>query len=90
MHVIQLPHHLDECPPSLDVPLRPAEVVTAEPPPADVWERPTTLYSLAGRAVADAATRGADAAGTACCWHPGHGAAARTGPHLEAVFGSPG
>jgi len=59
MHVIELPYHLDEYLPGLDVPLRPAEVVTAELPPGDVWERLATLYALAGQAVADAATGGA-------------------------------
>jgi arginase len=59
MHVIQLPYHLDEYLPGLDVPLPPAEVVTAELPPGDVWERLAILYSLAGQAVAGAATRGA-------------------------------
>jgi arginase len=58
MHVIQLPYHLDEYLPGLDVPLRPAEVVTAELPPGDVWERLAILYSLAGQAVAGAAIRG--------------------------------
>jgi hypothetical protein len=59
MHVIQLPHHLDEYLPGLDVPLRPAEVVTAELPAGDVWQRLATLYALAGEAVAGAASRGA-------------------------------
>jgi arginase len=59
MHVIQLPYHLDEYLPGLDVPLRPAEVVTAELPAGDVWERLATLYALAGQAVADAAASGA-------------------------------
>jgi arginase len=59
MDVIELPYHLDEYLPGLDVPLRPAEVVTAELPAGDVWERLAILYALAGQAVADAAARGA-------------------------------
>jgi arginase len=59
MRVIKLPYHLDEYLPGLDVPLRPAEVVTAELPAGDVWERLATLYALAGQAVAGAPVRGA-------------------------------
>jgi Arginase family len=59
MHVIQLPYHLDEFLPDLDVPLPPDEVVTAELGGGDVWERLGALYSLAAQAVADAASDGA-------------------------------
>ena len=59
MRVIELPYHLDERLPDLDVPLPPDEVVTAEPPAGDVWERLGALYSLAAQAVADAAGGGA-------------------------------
>jgi arginase len=59
MRVIQLPYHLDEFMPDLDVPLPPGEVVTAELPAGDVWEQLGALYSLAVRAVADAAGDGA-------------------------------
>jgi arginase len=59
MRVIQLPYHLDEFLPDLDVPLPPEEVVTAELPGGDVWEQLGALYSLAAQTVADAAGDGA-------------------------------
>ena len=59
MRVIQLPYHLDEFLPDLDVPLPPEEVVTAELASGDVWERLGALYSLAAQAVAAAARDGA-------------------------------
>jgi hypothetical protein len=36
------------------------------------------------------ATGRAAAVGIACTWHPGHRAAARVGPHLEAALAAGG
>lgn len=58
MRVIGAPYHLDEYLPGLDLPLRPEELVTADLPAGDVWERLATLYALVGQAVADTAGRG--------------------------------
>jgi len=55
VRVIKVPYHLDEYQPDLDIPLRPAEVVTADLPSGDVWERLAALYSVVGQAVAAAA-----------------------------------
>jgi hypothetical protein len=44
MTVIAVPYHLDEYLPDLDLPLEPAEVVTAESPPGAPWERLAVLY----------------------------------------------
>jgi arginase len=58
VRVIGVPYHLDEYLPDLDLPLRPAEVVSADLPGGDVWERLAALYSLVGQVVAGAAGRG--------------------------------
>ncbi|HUY50256.1 MAG TPA: arginase family protein [Streptosporangiaceae bacterium] len=58
MHVIQVPYHLDDYLPDLDLPLRPGEMITADLPRGAVWERLAALYSLVGGAVAGAAGRG--------------------------------
>jgi hypothetical protein len=46
MSVIQVPYHLDEYLPDLDVPLRPDVVLTPDLPGDDVWGRLGALYSL--------------------------------------------
>ncbi len=58
MRVIGVPYHLDEYLPDLDFPLRPADMVTADLPSGDAWERLAALYSLVGQAVADTAGGG--------------------------------
>jgi arginase len=58
MTVIAVPYHLDEYLPDLDLPLMPAEVVTAEFPPGGPWERLAVLYDAVARAVAADAGRG--------------------------------
>jgi arginase len=58
MSVIQVPYHLDEYLPDLDVPLPPDTVVTAELPAGDVWDRLSALYSGLAAAVASEAGRG--------------------------------
>jgi arginase len=58
MTVIAVPYHLDEYLPDLDLPLMPAEVVTAELPPGGPWERLAVLYDAVARAVAADAGRG--------------------------------
>ena len=55
---ILVPYHLDEYLPGLDVPLRAGEVVTADLPSGDVWDRLTALYGAVADVVADAARRG--------------------------------
>lgn len=57
VRVIGIPYHLDEYLPDLDFPLRPGEIVSADLPSADVWERLAALYGLVARTVADAAVR---------------------------------
>ena len=52
MTVMAVPYHLDEYLPDLDLPLEPAEVVTAEFPPGAPWERLAVLYDAVARAVA--------------------------------------
>jgi arginase len=55
MTIIAVPYHLDEYLPDLDLPLEPDEVVTAEFPPGDPWERMAVLYdAVAGAVAADA------------------------------------
>ena len=44
MTIIAVPYHLDEYLPDLDLPLEPDEVVTAQFPPGDPWERMAVLY----------------------------------------------
>jgi arginase len=58
MTVILVPYHLDEHLPDLDVPLRAAEVVTADLPAEDTWGRLAALYDATAGAVAAAARRG--------------------------------
>jgi len=55
---ILVPYHLDEHLPGLDVPLRAGEVVTADFPPGDVWDRLAALYDAVAGAVAAVARRG--------------------------------
>ena len=55
MTIIAVPYHLDEYLPDLDLPLEPDEVVTAQFPPGDPWERLAVLYdAVAGAVAADA------------------------------------
>src|SRR6266576_44591 len=58
MSVIQVPYHLDEYLPDLDVPLPPDAVITPDLPAGDVWGRLSALYSSLAAAVADEAGRG--------------------------------
>jgi arginase len=58
VRVIAVPYHLDEHLPGLDFPLRADEVVIADLPPADVWDRLAALYGAVAGAVAGAARRG--------------------------------
>ena len=55
MTVIAVPYHLDEYLPDLDLPCEPDEVVTAQFPPGDPWERLAVLYEeVAGAVASDA------------------------------------
>jgi arginase len=58
MSVIQVPYHLDEYLPDLDVPLPPDTVITADLPAGDVWDRLSALYAGLAGAVAAEAGRG--------------------------------
>jgi arginase len=58
MSVIQVPYHLDEYLPDLDVPLPPDVVLTPDLPGGDVWGRLGALYSSVAAAVAGEAGRG--------------------------------
>jgi arginase len=58
MTVIAVPYHLDEYLPDLDLPLMPADVITAEFPPGVPWERLAVLYDAVARAVAADVGRG--------------------------------
>src|SRR5437773_3006094 len=58
MSVIQVPYHLDEYLPDLDVPLPPDAVITPDLPAGDVWGRLSALYSSLAAAVADEAGSG--------------------------------
>jgi len=58
MSVIQVPYHLDEYLPDLDMPLPPDTVITADLPDGDVWGRLSALYSGLAAAVASEAGRG--------------------------------
>jgi len=51
MTVIAVPYHLDEYLPDLDLPGEPDEVVTAQLPPGDPWERLSVLYDAVACAV---------------------------------------
>lgn len=57
MSVIQVPYHLDEYLPDLDVPLPPDTVITADLPAGDVWDRLSALYAGLAAAVAAEAGR---------------------------------
>jgi len=50
--VLKVPYHLDEYLPDLDLPLRADEVITADLPSGDVWERLAVLYRRVAGAVA--------------------------------------
>lgn len=52
---IWVPYHLDEYLPDLDLPLVPDEVIAADLPPGDVWDRLAMLYEQVASAVADSA-----------------------------------
>jgi arginase len=52
MSVIQVPYHLDEYLPDLDVPLPADAVITADLPAGDVWDRLSVLYADLAAAVA--------------------------------------
>jgi hypothetical protein len=89
MVVLQVPYHLDEYLPDLDLPLRADEAITADLPSADTWSRLTVLYrpaAVAGALRMLLSTGRVAAVGIACTWHPGHRAAARIGPHLAAAL----
>ena len=58
MSIIQVPYHLDEYLPDLDVPLPPDVVITPDLPGGDVWGRLGALYSSLAAAVAGEAGRG--------------------------------
>ena len=58
MRVIAVPYHLDEHLPGLDFPLRADDVVTADLPSGDVWDRLAALYGAVAGAVAGAARGG--------------------------------
>ena len=58
MSVIQVPYHLDEYLPDLDVPLPPDAVINPDPPAGDVWDRLTALHSSLAAAVAGEAGSG--------------------------------
>jgi arginase len=49
--VLRVPYHLDEYLPGLDLPLGPAQTITAELPPGDPWARLAVLYRLVADAV---------------------------------------
>jgi arginase len=52
MSVIQVPYHLDEYLPDLDVPLPADAVMTPDLPAGDVWSRLSALYADLAAAVA--------------------------------------
>jgi arginase len=58
MSVIQVPYHLDEYLPDLDVPLPPDAVVNPDLPAGDVRDRLSALYSSLAAAVAGEAGSG--------------------------------
>jgi len=58
MSVIQVPYHLDEYLPELDVPLPPDTVITPDLAAGDVWGRLAELYSGLAATVAGEAGRG--------------------------------
>jgi arginase len=58
MSVIQVPYHLDEYLPDLDVLLPAGAVITADLPAGDVWSRLSVLYADLAAVVAGEAGRG--------------------------------
>lgn len=56
--MLHVPYHLDEYLPGLDLVPETGEVVTADLPPGDVWERLAVLYRQVADAVAGAAGNG--------------------------------
>ena len=58
MSVIQVPYHLDEYLPDLDVPLPPDAVINPDLPAGDVWDRLSALYTSLAAVVAGEAGRG--------------------------------
>ena len=58
MSVIQVPYHLDEYLPDLEVPLPPGMVINPGLPAGDVWDRLGALYSPVAAAVAGEAGTG--------------------------------
>lgn len=56
--MLQVPYHLDEYLPDLDLPLKAEQVVTAELPSGDAWSRLAVLYRQVAGAVAGAAGHG--------------------------------
>jgi len=57
--VLQVPYHLDEYLPDLDLVLRADTVVTADLPSGDTWARLAVVYRLVADAVASAVSDGA-------------------------------
>jgi arginase len=57
--VLQVPYHLDEYLPDLDLVLRADAVVTADLPSGDTWARLAAVYRLVADAVASAVSDGA-------------------------------
>lgn len=58
MAVLQVPYHLDDYLPDLDFPLEATEVISADLPSGDTWDRLAALYRLVANAVASAARHG--------------------------------
>jgi arginase len=56
--VLAVPYHLDEFLPALDLPLQPDEVITADLPDGETWDRLAVLYRAVARAVAASSARG--------------------------------
>ena len=58
MTVVEVPYHIDEYLPDLDVPVVPTEVLSVDLPTGEVWNRLATLYRAVSNAVTDAVRRG--------------------------------
>lgn len=56
--MLQVPYHLDEYLPALDLVLRAKKVITADLPSGDTWPRLATIYGLVAAAVGSAASDG--------------------------------
>jgi len=56
--VLQVPYHLDEYLPELDLPLRADKTITADLPAGPIWGRLSALYTEVADQVAQAAGRG--------------------------------